>query len=67
MVQCFTLPFHSTDIRLSRSDWDSDSCLLLWPVAMAVSRSRVAHAVLVTGQQYAGYTMEKRLREEKVR
>ena len=30
----FTLPFHSTEIRVSRSNWDSYSCSLLWAVAI---------------------------------
>lgn len=30
---CFTLPFYSTEIRVSRSDQDSYVCSLFWTVA----------------------------------
>lgn len=60
-VLLFYFTFHSTEIRLSKSDWDSDSCLLLWTVAVAVSHSLVAHAVLVKlSPVYHGVTLKGR-------
>ena len=47
-IRCFTLPFHSNELRVSRSNWDSHSCFLLCTLAELLSGSNVAKALFAS-------------------